>query len=113
MQRYLEPQSGFRQTAIFGGYALRRRTWKMKVVKVKATVRAGVAASDDHDGAVASRKSRAFSPLGGLGGKGWVYAATADMSLWSHTGKLLRKEGAGLPCSLCKQAWAPNIASAR
>ena len=44
---------------------------------------------------VASRKTRTLSPFSVLGGNGWVHAATADMNLWSHDGKLLWKKRRG------------------
>lgn len=68
---------------------------EVRVVEVKANVRSSVASWDDMTEPVASRKSRVLSPLEPLVGSGWVYAATADMSLWSQTGKLLWKKRRG------------------
>jgi hypothetical protein len=87
MQRYLEPKSG-----LVSAIATETRSdavLEIRVIKVKANVRTGVASWDDMTEAVASRKSRSFSPFGGLGGKGWVYAATVDLNLWNASGKLL------------------------
>jgi hypothetical protein len=93
MQRYLEPQRAL-MTAI-ANETRSDAVLEVRIIKVKANVRASVASWDDMTEPVASRKSRAFSPFGGLGGKGWVYAATADMNLWSQTGKLLWKKRRG------------------
>jgi len=67
---------------------------EVKIVKVKATVRSGVAAWDDMTEPVASRKARTLTSWERLG-KGWVYAVTADMNLWSQTGTLLWKKRRG------------------
>ncbi|MDR3674496.1 MAG: hypothetical protein P4N24_03330, partial [Acidobacteriota bacterium] len=94
MQRYLEPKGGLVSTI-----ATETRSdavLEIRVIKVKANVRTGIASWDDMTEAVASRKSRAFSPFGGLGGKGWVYAATVDMNLWGESGKLLWNKRRGL-----------------
>ena len=67
---------------------------EIKIVKVKANVHSGIASWDDMSESVASRTARTITPWEGLG-KGWVYAATADMSLWSKDGKLLWKKRRG------------------
>jgi hypothetical protein len=64
-------------------------------VKVKANVRASVATWDGMTEAVANNKTRALSKLTIEGGRGWVYAATVDMNLWSRSGKLLWKKRRG------------------
>jgi hypothetical protein len=93
MQMYLEPQRALMTT--IAQETRSDAVLEVKVIKVKANVRAAIASWDDMTEPVASRKSRAFSPFAGLGGKGWVYAATVDMSLWSQTGKLLWKKRRG------------------
>jgi len=93
MQRYLEPQRALMMT--IAQETRSDAVLEVKVIKVKANVRASIASWDDMTEPVASRKSRAFSPFGGLGSKGWVYATTADMNLWSQTGKLLWKKRRG------------------
>ena len=93
MQRYLDPQRSLVMT--IAKETRSDAVLEIKIIKVKATVRASMASWDDMTEAVASRKSRVLSPFGGLGGKGWVYAATADMNLWSQTGKLLWKKRRG------------------
>ncbi len=93
MQQYLESQR-----ALMATIAKDTRSdavLEVKVSKVKATVHGLVASWDDMTEHVGSRKSRVISPLEELGGKGWVYAATADMSLWSQTGRLLWKKRRG------------------
>lgn len=87
MQRYLEPKSGLVTT--IAQETRSDAVLEIRVIKVKANVHAAIASWDDMTEPVASRKSRAFSPFGGLGGKGWVYAATVDMNLWGESGKLL------------------------
>jgi hypothetical protein len=67
----------------------------IRVLKVKAKVRGSIAFWDDMTEPVASRTARTFSPLTILGGKGWVYAATADMSLCNKAGKQLWKRRKG------------------
>jgi hypothetical protein len=89
MQRYLEPQRRLMRAIAEETHS--DAVLEIQMVKVKARVRSSIASWDDMTEPVASRKSRALSPLGALGGKGWVYAATADMSLWSESGKLLWK----------------------
>jgi hypothetical protein len=93
MQRYMNPQHG-----LVMAIAKETRSDAVLVIhilKVKATVRRGIAEWDDMTEPVASRKARTFSPLDGLGSKSWVYAATADMSLWNPEGKLLWKKRRG------------------
>jgi len=93
MQQYLE-----RQRALMATIAKETRSdavLEVKVLKVRATVHGSVASWDDMTEHVASRKSRVMSPLQELEGKGWVYAATVDMSLWSQAGKLLWKKRRG------------------
>ncbi len=68
---------------------------EIKVIKVKAHVRGAVASWDDMTEPVASRATRMLSPFGQLEASGWVYAATADMTLWSKTGNLLWKKRRG------------------
>jgi hypothetical protein len=67
----------------------------VRVSKVKAKVRGVVASWDGMTEVVGSRKAHALNPMAGLGGKGWVYAATVDLNLWSNTGKLLWKKHQG------------------
>jgi hypothetical protein len=90
MQRYMNPLHALIMTI-----AQETRSDAVLVIlilKVKATVRRGIAEWDDMTEPVASRKSRAFSPFGD---RGWVYAATADMSLWNQSGNLLWKKRRG------------------
>jgi hypothetical protein len=68
---------------------------EVKVEKVKAEVRGGVASWDNMTEVVAGKGTRALSKLTVTGGRGWVYAATADMNLWSRNGKLLWKQRRG------------------
>jgi hypothetical protein len=68
---------------------------EVKVEKVKARVRGGVASWDDVTEVVASKGTRALSKLTVTGGRGWVYAASVDMNLWSDDGKLLWKPRRG------------------
>ena len=93
MQRYLEAQRPLIVT--IAEETRSDAVLEVRIIKVKANVRAAIASWDGMTEPVASRKSRAFSPFGGLGGKSWVYAATADMNLWSQTGKLLWKKRRG------------------
>ena len=93
MQQYLEPQRALMTT--IAKETRSDAVLEVKVIKVKANVHGFMASWDDMTEPVASRKSRVFSPLQGLGGKSWVYAATADMNLWSRTGKLLWKKRRG------------------
>jgi len=67
----------------------------VRIIKVKADVRGSVASWDDMKEPVGSGKSKVLSGLDYKGGKGWVYAATTDMYLWSRTGKLLWKKRRG------------------
>lgn len=93
MQRYLEPQRSL--ISMIAEETHSDAVLEVKVIKVKANVRASVASWDDMTEPVASRKTRALSPVEGLEGRGWVYAATADMSLWGQNGKLLWKKRRG------------------
>jgi hypothetical protein len=71
---------------------------EIKVDKVKAPVRGSLASWDDMTETVADMKTRALSkltPMGMVAGTGWVYAATAEMNLWSRNGKLLWKKKRG------------------
>jgi hypothetical protein len=93
LQQSLEPQR-----ALMTSIAKETRSdavLEVKVIKVKADVHGFIASWDDTTERVGSWKARVFSPLEGLGGKGWVYAATVDMNLWSQTGKLLWKKRRG------------------
>lgn len=92
MQKYLQPQ-----TPLVVSIADETRSdavLEVKVVKVKADVRESIAAWDNMTEPVSRHKSFNLLPFGGSG-KGWAYAATADMSLWSRTGKLLWKKRRG------------------
>jgi hypothetical protein len=93
IQKYLEPQPSLMIT--IAEETRSDAVLELRIVKVKANVHSSIASWDDMSEPVASRKSRAFSPLGALGGKGWVYAVTADMNLWSKSGKLLWKKRRG------------------
>ena len=93
MQRYLAAQGSLVTT--IAAQTRSDAVLEVKVIQVKANVRSSIASWDDMTEPVASRKSRALSPLEPLVGGGWVYAATADMSLWSQTGKLLWKKRRG------------------
>ena len=91
MQQYLEPQR-----ALMMRIAQETRSdavLEVRIVKVKAKVRSGIASWDDMTEPVASRKARTLTSWEGLGG--WVYAATAEMNLWSQTGVLLWKKRRG------------------
>jgi hypothetical protein len=90
MQKYLDAQSSLVET--IAKETRSDAVLEVHIVKVKATVRTGVAAWDDMMDPVVSGKSHAFTPFGG---KGWVYAATTDMSLWNPAGKLLWKKRRG------------------
>lgn len=87
MQRYLEPHRSLVMT--IAEETRSDAVLEVRVIKVKANVRSSVASWDDMTESVASRKIRAFSPLGGLERNEWVYAATAELYLWSQAGKLL------------------------
>jgi hypothetical protein len=92
MQQYLEPQR-----SLMTRIANETRTdavLEIRMVKVKATVRSGIATWDDMTEPVSSRKARSLNPWEGFG-KGWVYAVTAEMNLWSQSGKLLWKKRRG------------------
>ena len=68
---------------------------EVRIMKVRANVRGSVASWDDMSEPVGSRSSRVISAFSVRGSKGWVYAATADLSLWSRSGKLLWKKRRG------------------
>jgi len=92
MQRYLEPQRALMTTIADESHS--DAVMEINIVKVKATVHSGIASWDDMTEPVASRKARSLAPWEGFG-KGWVYAVTADMNLWSQSGKLLWKKRRG------------------
>jgi hypothetical protein len=62
---------------------------EINVEKVKAQVKKGVAKWDDMTELISASKTRALGAVTGLGGNGWVYAATVNLNLWSRNGKLL------------------------
>jgi len=93
MQRYLAAQRSL--VTALAEETRSDAVLEVRVTKVKAHVHSSIASWDDMTEPVASRKSRALSPLEPLVGGGWVYAATADMSLWSRTGTLLWKKRRG------------------
>ena len=93
VQRYLEPQRSL--VTKIAEETRSDAVLEVSVIKVKAKVRASIASWDDMTEPVASRKTRTLSPFSMLGGNGWVYAATADMSLWGQSGKLLWKKRRG------------------
>lgn len=84
MKRYLQSQRSVVTT--LAEETRSNAVLEVRILKVKADVRGYVAYWDGVNESVASQKSRGLAPFGG---KGWVYAATADMYLWSATGKLL------------------------
>lgn len=84
----------------------------IQVVKVKANVRRSVASWDDMTELIANNKTRALSKLTIEQGKGWVYAATVDMNLWSPKGKLLWKKRRGF-AALALQVSMGSIYRAR
>ena len=93
MERYLDAQR-----ALMTEIADETRSdavLEVRVIRVKAKVRGSIATWDDMKEPVASRTARTLSPFTILGGTGWVYAATADMSLWSRNGQALWKERRG------------------
>jgi len=93
MQRYLQAQSSL-VTAI-ANETRSDAVLEVKLMKVRAKVRTSIASWDDMTEPVASKKTRFLSPVGGLGGEGWAYAATADMALWNKNGMLLWKKRRG------------------
>ena len=93
MDRYLEPQRELMSTV--AGDTHSDAVLQVRVLKVKAGVHGGVASWDDMTEPVASGKARFLTPWEGVASKGWVYAATADMMLWSQTGRLLWKRRRG------------------
>jgi hypothetical protein len=92
MQRYLEPQRGL--MSMIANETRSDAVLEINIVKVKANVRSGIASWDDMTEPVASRKARSLTPWEGMS-KGWVSAVTADMNLWSQSGKLLWKKRRG------------------
>ncbi|MGA2988174.1 MAG: hypothetical protein ABSG32_30720 [Terriglobia bacterium] len=106
MRRYLDPRRSLLSRMAEGTHS--DAVLEVKVIKVKATVHGSVASWDDMTEPVASRTSRVFSPFGGLGGKGWVYAATAEMYLWSPAGKLLWKKRRGFAALGMKSGMGAN-----
>jgi hypothetical protein len=93
MQAYLEPERALMTKIAHDTHS--DAVLEVKVIKVKAKVRSLIASWDDMTEPVASRSSRELSHLAPFAGRGWVYAATADLSLWSEGGKLLWKKRRG------------------
>ncbi len=93
MQRYLEAQRSW--ITVIANESRSDAVLEVRVIKVKAKVSGSIASWDDMTEPVASRKARELSPFGWMESRGWVYAATADMALWSHDGKLLWKKRRG------------------
>lgn len=105
MQRFLQRESPLVVTIATDTHS--DAVLEVKVVKVKAAVRSSIAAWDGVTEPVSAHKSHSLSPFGG-GGKGWAYAATTDMSLWSRTGQLLWKKRRGFAL-LGVQAGGPKF----
>jgi hypothetical protein len=83
--RYMQAQG-----ALAGAVANRTHSDAVLVVrifKVKAEMKNSIATWDGMKEHVASHKSFIGSPWGG--GKGWVWAATADLRLWSVSGSMI------------------------
>ena len=93
MQRYLEAQRSWVTKIAEETHS--DAVLEVRMIKVKAKVNGSIASWDDMTEPVASRKTRDFSPFAWMESKGWVYAATADMNLWTRTGKLLWKKRRG------------------
>jgi hypothetical protein len=93
MQAYLEPQGALMTTIAQATHT--DAVLEVKVIQVKANVRASIASWDDMTEPVASKAARTLSPFGQLESRGWVYAATADMTLWNQSGKVLWKKRRG------------------
>ena len=93
MERYLEAQADL--VTQIANKSRSDGVLLVRMTKVKAKVRGSIASWDDMTEPVASRTARTLSPLTVLGGRGWVYAATADMSLWNKAGKMLWKKRRG------------------
>ena len=104
LQRYMQPQRSLVVT--LAEETRSDAVLEVKVVKVKADVRGYVASWDRMTESVANTKSRSFAPFGG---KGWAYAATADMYLWSAAGKLLWKERRGFALLGVKSGVSSNF----
>jgi hypothetical protein len=92
MQQYLEPERALMTKIADESHS--DAVMEIDIVKVKATVHSGIATWDDMTEPVASRTARSLTPWEGFG-KGWVYAVTADMNLWSQSGTLLWKKRRG------------------
>ena len=93
MQRYLLSQGSL--VATIANQTHSDAVLEIKVLKVKANVHDSKATWDDMTQPVASFKLRALSPLEVVTGRGWVYAVTADLSLWNPSGKLLWRKRRG------------------
>jgi hypothetical protein len=93
MQRFLEAQGSL--VMKIAAETRADAVLEIKVEKVKANVHGSVASWDDMVEVVGGKGTRALSKLTLTGGKGWVYAATVDMNLWSRSGKLLWKKRRG------------------
>jgi len=106
MQRYLEAQRGW-VTAI-ANETRSDAVLEVKIVQVKAKVRSSIAYWDDMTEPVASRKTRDLSPFAWMESRGWVYAATADMALWSQTGKLLWNKRRGFAILGVRSGMSPQ-----
>jgi hypothetical protein len=90
MPRFLSPEA-----SVLNAIAVETRSdavLEVRLVKVTASVRGYIASWDGMTESIASRKSHSFTPFGG---SGWVYAATAEMYLWSRAGFLLWKQRRG------------------
>ena len=86
MQRYLAAQGSL--AALVANRTHSDAVLVVRIVKVRANLQASTASWDGMTEQVAPHKSILSSPWGG-GGKGPVYAATADMNLWAAGGNLL------------------------
>jgi hypothetical protein len=93
MKAYLEPQRALVSKITEATHT--DAVLEVTLLRVKADVRGSVASWDDMTEPVASGKARTLSPFAGLQSRGWVDAATADMSLWDKTGKLLWRKRRG------------------
>lgn len=105
MQRYLQRESPLVVTIATDTHS--DAVLEVKVVKVKAGVRSSIASWDGETEPVSAHKSHSLPPFGG-GAKGWAYAATTDLSLWSRTGQLLWKKRRGFAL-LGVQAGGPKF----
>jgi hypothetical protein len=93
MEKYLQAQRAL--VTVVANETRSDAVLEVRILKVKAKVRGSVANWDDMTESVVPRQGRGFAPLGFIGSKGWVYAATADMTLWSQSGKLLWQKRRG------------------